>query len=770
MAVAAIDQQGGHPTIEGMREELSCIICRELFSTPKTLPCLHTFCEKCLVQAEAARRRPGSEAEKDDPNEVKCPICSTKCSTKDGITGMLTNFNYVNLVEHINIHTSVVSRRELRCGRCKEDLEDPAIAVAYCYSCKAPMCDFCLIMHGRNVDLSSHQFFTLEEVRQTGPLPPSKDTHQYLCQKHLDQELKLYCFTCEEVICRDCTVTKSDHRDHDYEFIRELIRDEREKLRAHMEPLHNILKTVTDCSAKVKELKGALKEIHEKRVGKIDEVVSESREILRLRGESLKEESARIFSEKDKRLSLELEGVEDAQASVSSAIDFAKNTLERGSDVEVFLYRKRILARTKTLQEVHTNFQKFKVVDEDNVQFVCDRSIVEKFGRLCEAACPETTIVYGVGLEDPMQGKLTTFTVHAHDKQENPLRHGGGQCIANITCTPSITGKEHSIASEIADNTDGSYTVAFTPEYPGRTKVMIKMDGAEIKGSPFNIRVARNYVHPVPAPSVFTIPKASPWGLAMVSDTELAITASDCQVHLYTINGDEIGTVRSNFTRPYGISTDHKGYLWITDREAHTVQKFERTSSGEFRKLFQFGVRGINAGQFSHPRGIAVNPTNGYIYISDMKNNRIQVFKPDSDVPTYVHQFGSPGKSTGCFNLPAGLCFNREGHLVVCDDHNCRLQVFDPDGRFRNTLGTTSSQKGLLCSPIGIATDFKGRYILTEFGSHCVTFLSPGGDILNCIRTIGEGYGQFVHPRGVAVDSAGYVYVADNENMRVARF
>ena len=40
------------------------------------------------------------------------------------------------------------------------------------------------------------------------------------------------------------------------------------------------------------------------------------------------------------------------------------------------------LARAKTLEEMRAKFQEFKVTDEDNVQFVCDHSIVEKFGRL----------------------------------------------------------------------------------------------------------------------------------------------------------------------------------------------------------------------------------------------------------------------------------------------------------------------------------------------------------------------------------------------------
>ena len=52
---------------KGLNKELTCAICLELFKTPKMLPCLHTFCEKCLKQIatqsnqSVERRHPGHQ-------------------------------------------------------------------------------------------------------------------------------------------------------------------------------------------------------------------------------------------------------------------------------------------------------------------------------------------------------------------------------------------------------------------------------------------------------------------------------------------------------------------------------------------------------------------------------------------------------------------------------------------------------------------------------------------------------------------------------------
>ncbi len=691
-----------------------------------------------------------------------------------GVVSITTNFTFTNLVEHVNIHRKVATEQNLRCGKCKEDVDAPAMS--FCYDCGAALCEFCHKMHQRNRELFTHTIFTLKEIKNreasTDDLPKVKRLHT--CSKHgNEQELKLYCYTCSEVICRDCTVTKSEHRDHSYEFISKVIESEKEDLKRQLKPLQNVLNTVAKCSVEVKSHMHKLEELKNEREQQINGAVNSAVQCLKTRQKILLSESSEIFEYKKKNLALQLESIEEARCSITSALDFASTTVEKGTDVELLIYKAGMITRSRTLQEAHKVFDSFEITEEDHTNFVHDPEPFKKFGMLWEAPCANTSTVEGPGLNSPMQGEETKFTIHACNSSGHQLLHGGGLCSVDVTSAPVITKEPHSIKPTITDNLNGTYTVAYTPRYPGINNIAVKFGDDAVGGTPYEVRVVRNYVRPFPEPSIFTIPKASPWGLAMISDTELAITASDCLVHIYTIDGDEKGVIQSKFIRPYGIATDHAGYLWLTDREAHTIQKFKRESNGEFVKLFQFGGRGVNAGQFSHPRGIAVNPATGHIYISDMKNNRIQIYKPetaDNPEPQYLTQFGGPGKSQGSFNLPAGLCFDRKGHLVVCDDHNCRLQVFDPEGQFLYDLGTNKAHKGLLCSPIGIATDTLGRYIITEFGSHCISFLSPEGEILNCVRTIGKGYGQFVHPRGITVDSSGYVYVADNENMRVARF
>ena len=71
--------------IEG---EITCSICEEIFSQPKTIPCLHTFCEQCIKSTIEASKRTGTE--------LCCPIC--RAELPQDVKNIPTNFSTNRLI------------------------------------------------------------------------------------------------------------------------------------------------------------------------------------------------------------------------------------------------------------------------------------------------------------------------------------------------------------------------------------------------------------------------------------------------------------------------------------------------------------------------------------------------------------------------------------------------------------------------------------------------------------------------------------------------
>lgn len=50
--------------------------------------------------------------------------------------------------------------------------------------------------------------------------------------------------------------------------------------------------------------------------------------------------------------------------------------------------------------------------------------------------------------------------------------------------------------------------------------------------------------------------------------------------------------------------------------------------------------------------------------------------------------FGREGEGEGELCRPWGVACDKEGHIVVADRSNNRIQVFKPDGTFRHKFGS----------------------------------------------------------------------------------
>ena len=89
-------------TLTKFKEELTCSICNKLFREPKTLFCLHTFCEECLSN-HITKRTVDTDwlLVGDSKGKVSCPLCQyVQVLPEADVKHIKTNHGYKNMVSH----------------------------------------------------------------------------------------------------------------------------------------------------------------------------------------------------------------------------------------------------------------------------------------------------------------------------------------------------------------------------------------------------------------------------------------------------------------------------------------------------------------------------------------------------------------------------------------------------------------------------------------------------------------------------------------------
>jgi DNA-binding beta-propeller fold protein YncE len=189
--------------------------------------------------------------------------------------------------------------------------------------------------------------------------------------------------------------------------------------------------------------------------------------------------------------------------------------------------------------------------------------------------------------------------------------------------------------------------------------------------------------------------------------------------------------------------------VWLTDRDAHQVIACDPFG----RVLQRLGERGVAKHEepFNHPAGVAVDPSNGDVYVADGYGNA-RVHRFDA-LGRYLGGWGTRGVGPGEFIVPHGIWVDG-GVVIVADRDNMRLQRFRPDGSF------VDAQTGFF-RPTSVHGGGGFLYV-TDLSSR-LTILE-GGRIVSNVRIMVDG--------GHAVwrDAVGNLYVAEIHQGRVDRY
>ena len=383
------------------------------------------------------------------------------------ISFLHTNFFVKNLLATLSL-SSESDARNIACQNCVS----ADTAETRCVQCNRYLCQFCTDAHKRFQDTKDHILKTISELKASAP---STFAETVRCTKHKDEVVKLYCTTCQATICRDCAIV--DHRQHNFSFVEDVAKEEREELQNLVEEVKKRKKEVSEGLQKVKERQQSLSKRNESTIAEINKYFENEIKTLDVKRNELIKKSKTLDDEKQKQLFAQREGLETTLGSCESNIEFTEQALENGNDVQVLNMKKYISQSLETLKRTKSQFQ--PCVD-DYLEFVTTLPKEDLKKRLDESLsvvdAKKQSENYSANFKKSEKwlkvGKKIEITI----KCNSNAKHSGNPPTRREAIKPIFTGVPVKGVTVI-EITTGSYNVSFVPLEVGVLKFELLMNG-----------------------------------------------------------------------------------------------------------------------------------------------------------------------------------------------------------------------------------------------------------------------------------------------------
>ena len=392
------------------------------------------------------------------------------------------NFFVNNLLSVVALHKESESGR-LECGNC-ESGDSP---VNKCTTCLHFLCEFCTQAHRRGRGTSSHSLISLEEAKKMGSEAIKKPL---FCKEHEGELMKLFCETCEEAICRDCTIVK--HRDHKYTFVKDAFSKRKESLMEILSETKTKSSKLKEALERVSNMKTSIQSCAEQTVQKVVNCFDDLRALIDTRRLELIGDIENLKDAKLTSLELQQQELETAQGCVQSGVVFAEKAFENGSEVEILNMHRQMTSRLQELNAVHLKLE----LCVDNVfklrDYRVSRELEHEIAKFCGvtdavAQAGKSTVTMGHGQEGVMYntlcGQPVEFKITARKESGTIITEGGDIFDVQIYSKEA----EHLVTSMKVHSCseNGSYCFSHTPEKEGHYTLSVMLNDDHIQGSPF---------------------------------------------------------------------------------------------------------------------------------------------------------------------------------------------------------------------------------------------------------------------------------------------
>ena len=714
--------------LEELEEEITCPVCQEHFRDPKILPCLHYYCKECVRQL-ALRAGPN--------RPFACPECRRETVLPQNDPDQLPTAFFVNRMKELRTKMEKAHGKvEAMCEVCSG-----AKVEAFCRQCAEFICSDCVRSHRKMKMFATHKVVTLQELKEGGAKAiPLKEAPPPMCKDH-DEQLKIYCFDCNHLICRDCII--SDHAGHKFEFVKKSAPQYKKTLKESLTPLAKIQTNLSAATREVEIVEREVSEQHKAVAATVEQSFKQLHEILHKREKQLLDRASELKQQKLDNLGAQKKGFALATSEIQGLVEFVEHSVENATDEELMSLKQHI---QEQIQEQCAKHECIDLIPAEianiDVRVACAEGIsdlCQKNAEVAVLADPTKCTAEGPGTQVAEIGKSAQFTVRT-------VYQNGWLCREQQVVEAELKSvvNDSITHTKVTSKGRGVYEVTYTPEVRGRHTLIVKVNGTQIAGSPFEAKI-----HPTQLGEPVRVVEGvkRPYGIALNSKQQLVV--AECKkVTVFDREGKKVQTITSEkLSSPFGVGVDKDDNIYVSDIKNSSLLKFSK--EGKLMKVV--GRYGTQPGEFNCPDMIKI--INDKLYVCDRDNHRVQILNTELE---YVNSFGCHGDGDGQFSNPNGIAQDRAGNLYVSDTSNRRVQVFDCKGQFLSTFSKKGTASERLSYPRGICVSSDQLVHVCDRENKCVSVFKTSGEFVT-------SFGQFSNskPLGIVIDDNGFVYVSD---------
>ena len=714
--------------LEKLEEEITCPVCQEHFRDPKILPCLHYYCKECVRQL-ALRAEPNCP--------FACPECRKETVLPQNDPDQLPTAFFVNRMKELYANMEKAQgKSEAVCEMCSGTK-----AEAFCRQCTYFICSDCVRSHSKMKVFAGHDVVTLQELKEGGAkVIPLKEAPPPVCKDH-DEQLKIFCFDCNHLICRDCIIR--DHAGHKFEFVKKSAPQYKKTVKGSLAPLAKIQTNLSAATREVEKVEREVSEQHKVVTGTIEKSFSQLYEILHKREKQLLDRASELKQQKLDNLGAQKKGFALATSEIQGLVEFVECSIANATDEEFMSLQQHI---QEQIQDQCTKHEHINLIPAEvanvGVRVACAEGISDLCQRSAEVITlkvdPRKCTAERPGTKVAEVGKPAQFTVCT-------VYQNGQLCREKQVVEAELKSfvNDSVIHTKVTPRESGVYEVTYTPKVRGRHTLIVKVNGTQIGGSPFQVFTQ---IHPTQLGEPVRVVEGvvGPYGLAFNSKQQLVVAELVGKVTVFDKNGEKVQTItHEKLINPAGVAVDESDNIYVTDHWNSLLYKFSK----EGKLIKTVGRKGTQPGEFNNPSFIKV--VNDRLYVCDSGNHRVQILNTELE---YMDSFGCHGNGDGQFKCPNDIAQDRAGNLYVTDTGNDRVQVFDCKGQFSYAFNTC--MKGM--RPYGICVGSDQLVYVSDIGNNRVSVFQTSGEFVT-------SFGQFSSPYGIVTDNDGFVYVSNFE-------